>query len=154
TPAMRDRETLARSIRQLWAQDDAGPLAISHGDPHVGNTYTVPGGQRRFLDWQTVCLAPWSDDVTYFMTGALTVADRRAHDAALLKHYLGALRAAIGSAAPTFDEAWLAYRQHQLHGLMFALCPSDMQPAAVCEQMGVRYGAAVTDLETLAAFGR
>ncbi|KLL12805.1 hypothetical protein BL254_07755 [Protofrankia sp. BMG5.30] len=58
----------------------------------------------------------------------------------------------MGERAPAFDEAWLAYRRHQLHGLMFAFCPPDMQPENVCAQMGVRYGTAAADLETLGVF--
>ncbi|WP_139342216.1 MULTISPECIES: DUF1679 domain-containing protein [Protofrankia] len=49
----------------------------------LGNTYVVPGEGRRFLDWQTVCPAPWSEDVNYFLTGALTVEDRRKHEVEL-----------------------------------------------------------------------
>jgi len=43
------------------------------------------------------------------------------------------------------DAAWPACREHHLHGLMFALCPPDMQSADVCAQMGQRYGAAALD---------
>jgi hypothetical protein len=148
--SLRDRERLLRGLHALWQLDDAGPLAVSHGDPHVGNTYVLPDGVRRFLDWQTVCLAPWSDDVTYFVAGILDVEDRRAHEIDLLKHYLAVL-GSFTDEAPDFDEAWLAYRRHHLHGLMFALCPPQMQPAEVCTQMGIRYAAAAIDHETLDA---
>ncbi|WP_397517984.1 hypothetical protein [Rhodococcus oxybenzonivorans] len=105
----------------------------------------------RFLDWQTTSLAPWTDDVAYFIGGVLEVDDRRSHEVELLRHYLAALSAS-GASAPTFDEAWLAYRRHHLHGLMFALCPPEMQTAEVCALMGDRYGTAAIDHETLKAF--
>jgi hypothetical protein len=148
--SLRDRARLLRGLHALWQLDDSGPLALSHGDPHVGNSYVLPDGVRRFLDWQTVCLAPWSDDVAYFVTGILGVADRRRHEIDLLKHYLDAM-SAFTDDAPQFDAAWLSYRQHHLHGLMFALCPPQMQSADVCAQMGQRYAAAALDHQTLDA---
>jgi Ecdysteroid kinase-like family len=54
---------------------------------------------------------------------------------------------------PGFDDAWLAYRRHHLHGLMFALCPPGMQPGEVCTLMGDRYAAAAIDHDTFAAVG-
>jgi hypothetical protein len=147
---LRDRARLLRGLHALWQLDDSGPLALSHGDPHVGNSYVLPDGTRRFLDWQTVCLAPWSDDVAYFVTGILGVEDRRRHEIELLKHYLDAM-SAFTDDVPQFDAAWLSYRQHHLHGLMFALCPPQMQSADVCAQMGQRYAAAAIDHQTLDA---
>jgi hypothetical protein len=148
--SLRDRDRVEAAVHRLWEADDADILSISHGDPHVGNTYVIGEGPMRFLDWQTVCLAPWSDDVAYFLVGALDVEQRRAHDRDLLDHYLGAL-AATGADTPTRDEAWDTYRRHHLHGLMFALCPPEMQPADVCAAMGDRYAAAAIDHETLNA---
>jgi len=147
---LRDRDRVARAVHRLWDLDDADVLSVSHGDPHVGNTYVLADGDMRFLDWQTVCLAPWVDDVAYFLVGALDVEDRRAHEVGLLRSYLQAL-ATTGAPAPSFDDAWAAYRRHHLHGLMFALCPPEMQPAEVCALMGGRYAAAAIDHGTLAA---
>lgn len=147
---LRDRERVAAAVERLWERDDAGVLSISHGDPHTGNTYLLEDGVLRFLDWQTTCLAPWADDVAYFLVGVLGVEERRASEQDLLGHYLQAL-AAAGAPAPGFDDAWLAYRQHHLHGLMFALCPPEMQPPEVCTLMGDRYATAAIDHQTLAA---
>ncbi|WP_019875191.1 oxidoreductase family protein [Sporichthya polymorpha] len=146
--ALRDRDRVDRAVHLLWAADDAAPLAVSHGDPHVGNTFVPADRVPRFLDWQTTCLAPWSDDVAYFLVGALEIEDRRKHEEDLLRHYLDAL-AAAGGEAPPYSEAWDAYRRHHLHGLMFALCPPEMQPAEVCRQMGDRYATAARDHGTL-----
>jgi hypothetical protein len=151
--ALRDRGRVQRAMRQLWADDDADVLAVSHGDPHVGNTYCLADRIPRFLDWQTTCLAPWADDVAYFLVGALEVADRQASERDLLAHYLDEL-ARAGGEAPSFGRAWEAYRRHHLHGLMFALCPPEMQSPQVCESMGDRYAAAAIDHGTLQALER
>lgn len=147
---LRDRERVERAVHRLWELDDADILSLSHGDPHGGNTYAMNDGVIRFLDWQTTCLAPWADDVTYFLVGNLDIEERRVNETALLTHYLEALRSS-GADAPNFDDAWLSYRRHHLHGLMFALCPPEMQPEEVCTLMGDRYATAAIDHDTLSA---
>lgn len=148
--ALRDRKRVERAVYHLWGLDDADVLAVSHGDPHPRNTYLLDDGRLRFLDWQTTCLAPWADDLAYFLVGILDIPARREHETSLLRHYLGAL-AAGGGPVVAFDDAWLAYRRHHLHGLMFALCGPEMQPAEVCTVMGDRYATAAIDHETLRA---
>jgi hypothetical protein len=142
-----DRDRLHRGLRRLWESDDRSVLALSHGDAHIGNTY-VEDDQLRFVDWQTACLAPWSDDVAYFIVGALTVADRRDHERDLLAHYLEAL-AAHGAPAPQFEDAWAEYRTRHLHGLLWLLVPEEMQPAEYSAVMAERYGAAAFEHDTL-----
>ena len=146
--ALRDRTRVRAAVWRQWALDDSSTLALSHGDPHVGNTYIDPDRGPLFLDWQTICLAPWSDDVTYFVVGALSVEDRRAGERDLLRHYLEAL-AAAGGPALGFDEAWREYGRHHLHGVMFSFCPPEMQDEDVCTIMAERYGAAASDHDTL-----
>lgn len=148
--ALRDRERVERAVHRLWDIDDRGTLAVSHGDPHTRNTYLFDDKALRFLDWQTTCLAPWADDVSYFLVGVLDVETRRQHDAELLRHYLDALSAS-GGPRLDFDDAWLSYRRHHLHGLMFALCGPEMQPAEACTAMGDRYATAAIDHDTLRA---
>src|SRR3546814_7238951 len=57
-----------------------GPVTLLHGDAHVGNTYVLPDGSVGFLDWQVVRRGCWSQDVGYFLVGALTQDDRREHE--------------------------------------------------------------------------
>ena len=52
---------------------------VMHGDPHVGNTFYERDGRPGFLDWQTTMIGPSTHDVVYFIVGAMTVEDRRAH---------------------------------------------------------------------------
>jgi len=146
--SLRERARVQRAVLRQWELDDAAVLSLSHGDAHINNTYLDGAGRPLFLDWQVACLAPWSDDVAFFLVGALGVEDRRAREQDLLRHYLAAL-AAAGAPAPGFDEAWLDYRRHQLHGLNFALCPPEMQAEADCTIMAERFGAAAVDHDTL-----
>ena len=85
--------------------EDAAAPALSHGDPHIGNTY-LDAGRPAFLDWQGVCIAPPMDDVAYFIGGALSVADRRTHERDLLKLYLSAAAAAGGPRSTPTPPGW------------------------------------------------
>ena len=64
-------------------------LTLLHGDPHIGNTYVLPGDEVGFLDWQVVRRGNWSQDVGYFLVSALTVADRRESEPELIEAYRG-----------------------------------------------------------------
>jgi len=146
--SLRDRARMERAVLRQWELDDQSVLCLSHGDAHINNTYLDANGRPLFLDWQVACLSPWADDVAFFLVGALDVEDRRAREQDLLRHYLAAL-ATAGAPAPDFEEAWLDYRRHQLHGLNFALCPPEMQAEEDCTIMAERFGAAAVDHDTL-----
>lgn len=141
---LRDAVSVKAAYQALWQHDDASTLALSHGDAHVGQTYRDPAGEFAFLDWQAVCLAPWSSDVAYFVCGALEPDQRRATERALLDHYRGALAAAGGPRLDA-DEAWHAYRQHTLHGFVWALTPTHVQSEAVVAELSRRYLIAIED---------
>lgn len=132
------------AYKALWALDDRSELCMSHGDAHVGQTYLDPLNGTAFLDWQGVCLAPWASDVAYFLVGALPVELRREHERALLEGYCQAL-AQAGGPALAWDQAWLSYRQHCLHGYIWALTPTHLQPEAVVKALAERYLAAIED---------
>ena len=70
-----------------------GGMTLLHGDAHIGNTYVLPGGDVGFLDWQVTRRGNWSQDVGYFLMGAMTEEDRRAHEFTLVDDYFGALDA-------------------------------------------------------------
>jgi aminoglycoside phosphotransferase (APT) family kinase protein len=146
--SLRDRERVLTAFRRLWEFEDGCEPTLVHGDAHLGNIYIDPDGLVSFLDWQGVCLGALTLDVAYFLVGALNVTDRRRHEVALLDHYREALAAAGG---PKLDRNSLlrAYRQHCLHGLLWAVTPSWMQPPELCNAMTERYVAAVEDQETL-----
>ena len=46
---------------------------------------------------------------------------------------------------PGWDEAWLSYRRHMLHGLLWFLCPTQMQPLEIINANVERFGAAASD---------
>lgn len=150
--ALSDHAANLRAFQKLWAFDDRSALSLSHGDAHIGNTYVERDGGLLFLDWATASRAPWSYDVAYFVTGSLTVEDRRIHERALLTHYLDALQA-HGGPRIGFDEAWLDYRRHQLHGLIWVAVPPTMQSVDRVTAMTNRYVTAIEDHQTLAVVG-
>jgi hypothetical protein len=148
--ALQDRERVAGGFRALWARDEAGPVALAHGDAHIGNTYLNAAGHPSFLDWQAVCRAPMFYDVAYFITGALDPADRRAHQEDLVRHYLDAL-ASRGGPRVSFDDAWLDYRRYALHGFLWAVTPPAMQSPERVRAMSDRHTTAIIDLDSLEA---
>ena len=97
-------------IQAVWHE---GPHTVIHGDPHIGNLYLDPRSTGRvgFLDWGIINLNTPMRDVSYFLTMAMSVADRRAHERDLIRLYLQARRAAgLDDLSP--DAAWLAHRVH------------------------------------------
>jgi hypothetical protein len=80
------------------------------------------------------------------------VEDRRAHEQDLLRGYLAERRKAAVP-VPNWNQAWESYRQHPLHGLLYAMVPHEMQPADVCEVLSDRYAQAVLDHDTYRLLG-
>ncbi|MDT5364263.1 MAG: hypothetical protein QOC69_6025 [Mycobacterium sp.] len=150
--ALDDRARVLRAFQMLWEYEDAQPGSLAHGDAHIGNTFILPDGTVGFLDWQGVCVAPWSYDVSYFIGGALSVADRRAHERDLLALYCSALAAAGGPSLDA-DDCWAAYRRHSLHGFLWAVTPPVMQSPERVQSMSERHLTAIEDLEPFALLG-
>lgn len=146
-----DPALLYRAFQELWRADDAAVHCLQHGDAHVGNTYLRADGTLGFIDWQTYCLGPWAYDVAYFISGALTVADRRAYETDLLQVYLDHLELA-GGPRIGIDTAWPAYVAHLVHGLIWTMTPPVMQPIERTQAMSERHVAAVIDHDAI--FGR
>jgi hypothetical protein len=141
----RDRETVRPWVETLWRLDRERPRAFCHGDAHLGNTYVTDDGRAGFLDWGGVTAGHWAREVCYFLVGALEVDERRAHEEMLLRHYLDELAGAGADPVPTWDDAWLDHRRHCLHGLLWFLCPTQMQPVDIINANVARFGAAATD---------
>ncbi|WP_231466651.1 ecdysteroid 22-kinase family protein [Novosphingobium sp. CECT 9465] len=113
-----DPQKLRDAWLQLCAHDmaDTSPLCLVHGDAHLGNSYGLGDGGRLFLDWQIVRKGhPWRD-YSYFAAGSITIADRRAGERDLLKHYLSVL--AQHGIVIDFDTAWTEYRRWIVWGLV------------------------------------
>lgn len=151
---LRDRSLLRdthRTLQQEWWA--ANPFCLSHGDAHVGQTYVLPDGEVRFLDWQCVMKAHWAHDVSYFLISSLPIEDRRAHERELLRVYLADL-AGRGVAVPDFATAWEGYRANAFHGIGWALCKVEMQGEDICTAIAERFAAAVVDLDSVDAVHR
>jgi hypothetical protein len=93
------------------------PQTLLHGDTHLGNTYRLPDGSAGLLDWQLMVRGHHMHDVNYFITTALSIGDRRAHEVDLLGYYLNRLGAAGVADVPAFDAAWLEYRRALVWGV-------------------------------------
>src|SRR5690606_28538280 len=100
-----DHDLLDRAYAGLnkWVAQQPGPFCLVHGDSHIGNTYVYPDGRRIWLDWQLCRIGHGYRDVTYFMTAALTVDERRSSERDLLKHYREALVATGAKDVPDVD---------------------------------------------------
>jgi hypothetical protein len=151
---------LGRTVAQMWEplwqvqrQHTMAPTTLLHGDPHVGNTYLLPGGLGGLLDWQLMVRGSWAHDVTYLLITALDTEVRRANQRDLLAEYLDRLGAAGVEAVPTVDAAFARYRAAALWGLVIGwlICPPENYGPEITAANITRMVAAVEDLDTFAA---
>ena len=71
-----------------WLGSLSGARTVTHGDFRLDNLLFRPGDPRPWVvDWQTASWGMAASDVSYFVGGSLTVADRRAHEQELLLGY-------------------------------------------------------------------
>ena len=147
-----DRERIRSAFVKLWERDMVDPVALAHGDAHVGNTFIDASGRPGFLDWQGTCRAPNFYDVAYFIGGAMEPEARRASEQDLVRHYLAALAAGDGPQIE-FEAAWADYRRYTLHGFLWVVTPPVMQPAEKVKAMGERHATAIADHDSLGVLG-
>jgi hypothetical protein len=139
----------ARFVRTLTG----GGVTLLHGDAHIGNTYVLPSDEVGFLDWQVVRRGNWSQDIGYFLVGALTEKDRRAQEDQLLEDYLGALTIRGEKRVP-FADARLRYRASAAYGLaiwLSTLGSDGFQSQEVSLALAKRYATAFVELSSLDA---
>ncbi len=125
---------------------DRRPTTMLHADAHIGNTF-VADDHLGFLDWQVARAGNWSQDVGYFLQGAVTEDDRRAHERDLVERYLAALDRPV-------ERAWTWYRASAVYGLGIWLSTAGTdgyQEPEISTALARRYGRATVDLESLAA---
>jgi hypothetical protein len=130
-----------------------GPQTLLHGDPHPGNTYTLPGPVIGFYDWQLSRTGNWSHDFGYFLVSSLDVAARRAHERDLLRLYLDALDTA-GVTPPDFETAFGLYRATPAFGLaswLHVYLFGGLHPVSTCLAAVERFAVAYEDLGTKTA---
>jgi hypothetical protein len=110
-------------------------------------------------DWQVVQQGGWAYDFAYLVGSACEPEDRRAWEEELLRTYLEQLSDA-GGKAPTFDEAWLAYRQQLFYPYAAwaftigrAFYQPKMQPDEVSLKIVHRLSTAIDDHNSFDAIG-
>lgn len=158
--ALRGRQPdLFEGMRRSMELMGRRPHTYLHGDLHVANTYSTATGSPGVCDWQVGLKGCWAYDVSYLLSTALEVEDRRAWEGELLELYVERLRAAGGGRVAMAD-AWLAYRQATLYpyfAWIYTLGRSRFQPRfqpdSVSLMMIARISAAIDDLESLRAVG-
>lgn len=142
-------EWWARFVRSAGT----GPTTLLHGDAHIGNTYSLPDGQVGFVDWAVVRRGSWVHDAGYFVTGSLTIEDRRSHAADLIEGYRTALEVPEAQ-RPSRDEAWLRFRSCPPYGLGVWLATGGgggWRTPEICGNLVERYATAFDDLDTPSA---
>ncbi|KAI1398302.1 kinase-like domain-containing protein [Hypoxylon fuscum] len=153
-PAVRDYLTSQERVTAALKKHNATRnkpkfRCLLHGDPHTGNTYLSKGAPR-FCDWQVVQIGSAFHDIAYFVGGALSIEDRRAHEWEIVDHYLATLEK-LG--APAFsrkqEDVLREYRKSFLSGVGWVLCPYSMQPEKQVHAMAARYVAALKDHKVL-----
>jgi len=151
---------LHRTLPQLWdllwqvqRQHTAAPATLLHGDPHLGNTYLLPGDCGGLLDWQLMMRGSWAHDVTYLIVTSLAPETRQRHQRDLISEYLDLLGEAGVAKVPTATDAFQQYRSAALWGLVIGwlICPPENYGQPITEANIKRTLAAVIDLDTLAA---
>lgn len=130
-----------------------GGVSLLHGDAHIGNTYLAGENEVGFLDWQVVRRGNWSQDVGYFLIGALKEEDRRGFEDQLVADYVAGLTVS-GRERPAPAEAHLRYRASAAYGLaiwLSTLGSDGFQPREVSFALVERYAAAFVELSSLEA---
>lgn len=143
---IRDQKRTVAAMKKHFATKNPKYMCILHGDPHSGNTYLDGAGSPYFLDWQTHHIGSAFHDFAYFVVGALSVEDRRAHEVAILDHYLKALANFDGPTLSTQDEEVMReYSKSTMSGMGWVLTPFEMQGKERVFAMCERYCAAMLD---------
>lgn len=108
-----------------WLTETPGPLVIQHADYRLDNllfNYSPDNGVPAVtvVDWQTMRLGAPLVDVAYYLSGCLSVDDRRNNEKELLLEYLECLTAA-GVPNYSWDQLWHDYRRASLYGLFMGV---------------------------------
>jgi Phosphotransferase enzyme family len=149
----------AGTVRSMVRAADEMPRTLLHGDPHIGQTYITGDGRMGFADWQGCQQGSWAFDFAYLVNSACEPEDRRKWQQGLMELYLERL-AEHGGDAPSFDDAWLAYRQQSfwpytawVFTIGRAWYQPEMQPVERCRVIIRRTAAAIDDLDSFEAIG-
>lgn len=133
------------------------PRTVVHGDCHLKQWYVTADGRMGLTDWQCATIGNWARDLSYALATSLTIENRRAWERDLLGEYLD-LMGGQGVPVPSFDEAWLLYRQNMMSALNWwtgTLTPApdmpEMQPQETSLIFIERLAHAADDLDSVDA---
>jgi len=154
----RRRDELIPATMRALHLNSTGTHTLLHQDVHQGNWLRDPDGRMGLYDWQAVAKGEWSLDFAYAMSVNLSTENRRAWERDLLERYVWRLAEEGVKQPPTFDEAWLKYRQQPFHVVIFSLFTigagrfqPDMQPRDYMDRCWERIMFFVDDHESLDA---
>ncbi|KAF2970414.1 hypothetical protein GQX73_g3155 [Xylaria multiplex] len=147
---LRDQDRVTAVLKKHYRSRNPKFQALLHGDAHLGNTY-LDRGAPRFLDWQMIHIGSAFHDVAYYITGALTIENRRAYEWKLIDHYLSVLaKFGVRKNLKSSDEDLrIEYKKSILAGIGWMMCPYEMQPRECVHAMAVRYATALDDHKVL-----
>lgn len=119
---------------------------LVHGDAHLGNGCIAPAGTVDFIDWQILDSGSCFHDVSYFLSAALTVEDRRQNEMKILDHYLECLHKFGGPRFSSSEEdVMVEYKKSFLVGMGWAVTTTGMQPYERINVLLERFMAALLD---------
>jgi thiamine kinase-like enzyme len=156
-PVLEMGEKFHDAIPKLLDRLAAPPVTISHGDYRLDNLFfaTPEGGDPlAVVDWQIISLGRGMFDFAYFMSGAVTPADRRAMEMDLLHIYHDTITER-GVKGYDFDECMMDYRLAALFCWQYAviilgsLDVANERGLALFNDVLERFVAAITDLKTI-----
>ncbi len=110
------------AVLDAWWNDRRAPLGLVHGDYRLDNLL-FSAEDCRVVDWQTVTWGPAMLDAAYFLGGALSIEDRRAHERDLVRAYYDELLA-NGATGLTWETCWEEYRRQTFHGIVMTVAPA------------------------------
>ena len=143
-----DRHWMRDALAKTGVFSRGLPYATCHGDTHLGNLYIDIDGEPGFFD-SLPHISAAMQEITYHITNALDVPDRRAHERDLVAHYRYEL-ASHGVEVPSLDELMRQFGIFLANGYMiFIVNASEFQPEAINTAYTARYSAAMLDHDTM-----
>jgi hypothetical protein len=147
----------------LLAGIQEAPVAVCHGDFRADNLMfddqAGPRDEVAVLDWQISYRGPAITDVAYFLCQSLTVEERRAHEAELVRGWYDELATTLAQEQGTtlddypFDLVWTQYRRASLGTTVYAVSAMGAMDVAnergreLVTAMAVRSFTAAIDLD-------
>lgn len=151
---IRDAKRIHAVLWRLQPYYQRGPYCLLHGDAHPGNSYIIkPEDKVGMLDWQGYVMGPWAQDVTRWIVGGLSVADRRRSERKLLEGYINKL-IQIGVTGMDWQEAWDEYRRFIAYGFFIWIrVPPAQHPIEHNIAQSERFAAAMVDHQVIDLLG-